>query len=120
MSIIDEAAVLEVPVSETDTVFEVLIEPAQRTSDRQFYAVWFGDEFLLTHHDPEHAACRALLARGITGQLSVRWRGSNHAASSFDIERGARFAISESRQRGPVVKLYREFQMRGNEDPGDP
>jgi hypothetical protein len=46
--------------------------------------------------NPIFDACRALLARGITGRLEVWRRGKTSADIQLDIERGAGLAISET------------------------
>ena len=68
-------------------------------------------------------ACRALLARGITGQLEVLRRGKISADMQLDIERGARLAVWESekhslrtmawRPRFPVAVSSRAVQPPG-------
>jgi hypothetical protein len=50
------------------------------------YRVLYADEVLLEHWNPEFEACRALLARGITGKLET-WRpGGSFPAQILDIE----------------------------------
>lgn len=58
--------------------------------------------------DPEYAACRALMARGVAGRLEV-WRpGSAFPAMVVcDSAKGARLTIREDAQRGPCTVKYR-------------
>lgn len=65
-----------------------------------------GDRWRVTHaggvvlvdssRDPEHYACRALLALGVTGTVETWHAGAKHAAMRIDIEHGAGRSVSES------------------------
>ena len=58
---------------------------------------------------PAFAACRALLARGITGRLEV-WRpGKTCADMQLDIETGAGLTISETDAHGLQVVPWQPF-----------
>jgi hypothetical protein len=67
-----------------------------------------GEKIVANAFDPEYAACRALVARGLTGRLEV-WR----PGSAFpvvvvpDIAKGARLTIREDARRGPCLVKYR-------------
>lgn len=77
--------------------------------EKQMFSVtWRGRE-LLRSRDPEHDAARALLAKGITGTLRVRWRGAAHDASRVDIERAARRSVRETRGEGPKFAPWKVF-----------
>lgn len=62
-----------------------------------------GEILLAGTHDPEHDACRALLAHGITGTLVTRWRGSRIDSMRMDIARGATWTV-----RGITVRPFVE------------
>jgi hypothetical protein len=60
------------------------------------YRVMYAAEVLLEHWNPEFEACRALLARGITGKLET-WRpGGSFPAQTLDIEKTAKLTVEES------------------------
>jgi hypothetical protein len=60
------------------------------------YLVMYAGDVLLEHWNPEFEACRALLARGITGKLET-WRpGGTHPALILDIEKAAKLTVEES------------------------
>jgi len=58
--------------------------------------------------NPEYDACRALLAKGITGQL-VTYRGET-PCMVLDIEKGAEITILETSTSGPRKVKYRPWQ----------
>jgi hypothetical protein len=60
------------------------------------YLVMYAGEVLLEHWNPEFEACRALLARGITGKLET-WRpGGTYPALILDIQKAAKLTVEES------------------------
>jgi len=56
--------------------------------------------------NPIFDACRALLARGVTGRLVVWRRGKISADMQLDIERGAALAIEESDRKSIRLRRY--------------
>ena len=73
------------------------LEPIGLTEQGQRYRVTYAGETLVEgRRNPIFDACRALLARGITGRLKVWRRGKTSADMQLDIERGAGFAIRET------------------------
>jgi hypothetical protein len=63
--------------------------------------------------DPEYTACRALVARGITGRLEVWRAGATYASMVIrDIEKGARLTVREDARRGPCVVPYRPLPKK--------
>ena len=75
----------------------VELEPIGLTEHGRRYRVTYAGETLVEgRRNPIFDACRALLARGITGRLEVwRW-GKASADMQLDIERGAGLAICET------------------------
>lgn len=67
-----------------------------------------GELIVRNAFDPEFAACRVLLARGLTGKLEV-WRPGSAFASLIirDIAKGAQLTIREDAKRGPCTVKYR-------------
>jgi len=58
---------------------------------------------------PAFAACRALLARDITGRLEVWRRGNTCMDMQLDIETGAGLTISETDTHGLQVVPWQPF-----------
>ena len=107
----------------------VIIEPTTIRGERgQRYRVHFQDAVLVEETwNPEFEACRALVARGVTGRLEV-WRSGaekgpiglfNGEALPIspaypglivpDIEEGARWTVVENDKEGPVIKPWEPF-----------
>jgi hypothetical protein len=75
----------------------VELEPIGLTENGRRYRVIYAGKILVEgRRNPIFDACRALLARGITGPLEVWRRGRTRADMQLDIERGAGLAIWES------------------------
>jgi hypothetical protein len=89
----------------------IIIEPTTLGDRGQRYRVkWAGGTLIEYTRNPEHDACRALLARGITGRLEVWRAGAELPASSIDIERGAQWTISETGEHGPLLVRWKRFE----------
>jgi len=83
-------------------VHEVLLSRLHVTSTGPRYSVSYNGEVIVSSsRDPERDACRALMARGITGQMRTRWQGSQHWAMAMDIEWGAARRTEENGGTGP-------------------
>ena len=102
----------------------VELEPIGVTEHGQRYRVMYAGEVLAEgRRNPVFDACRALLARCITGRLEAWRRGKTSADMQLDIERGARLAVWESekhslrtmawRPRFPVAVSSRDVQPPG-------
>jgi hypothetical protein len=75
----------------------VELEPIGLTEHGRHDRVTYAGETLVEgRRNPIFDACRALLARGITGRLEVWRRGKTTADMQLDIERGAGLAICET------------------------
>ena len=67
-----------------------------------------GKVIVRRSHDPEHDACRALLAKGITGKLTLTdLEGTPR--SSIDIETGAKWRVIDDDKRGLLMVPYRAW-----------
>ena len=64
--------------------------------------------------NPEFDACRALLAKGIAGQLEVWHRGASFAALRLDIEKGARLTVEERDAKGLQIVRWRPSSEDGD------
>jgi len=67
-----------------------------------------GEVIVRRSHDPELDACRALLAKGVTGKLSL----TDHTGKprlTMDIEIGARWSVIDDDKRGLLLIPYRAW-----------
>lgn len=75
------------------------------TRGYRYGVIWNGERIVTDSADPEHDACRALLARGITGRMETRTDGKTRML--FDIEYGAGRMTTESDKGGLHTGKYR-------------
>jgi hypothetical protein len=62
------------------------------------YSVIFNGELIVERsHDPEHDAARALLAKGITGKLTMLDGKTGKPRTIIDIERASRWRTQDGR-----------------------
>ena len=81
---------------------EIVLMPV--TPER--YAVRLGDVVIVdSSRDPEHAAARALLARGITGRMTTL-DASGNPRMHFDIETAAGHSVTEG-DRGLQLQRWK-------------
>jgi hypothetical protein len=92
---------------------QVELEPIGLTEQGQRYRVTYAGETLVEgRRNPIFDACRALLARGITGRLEVWRSGKASADMQLDIERGAGLAICETATESLRVVPWRPWRPR--------
>jgi hypothetical protein len=90
------------------TVSRVYIKPAKKFKDALFH-VRFGEETLIEHsRDPVFESCRALMARGITGQLVAHWEDNLCDSRAVDIELGSQLHTTAS-DLGLFTRNYLPF-----------
>jgi hypothetical protein len=84
------------------------IEPIGLGQRGQLYLVRYAGGVLIeSSRNPEFDACRALLAKGITGRLEV-WRPDGRfPAMRIDIVKGAGLTVEDSDCVGPRFALWR-------------
>jgi hypothetical protein len=86
----------------------VELEPIGLTEHGRRYRITYAGETLVEgRRNPIFDACRALLARGITGHLEVWRQGKTSADMQLDIERGAGLSIWESATQSLQVVPWR-------------
>jgi hypothetical protein len=73
-----------------------LVPIALSENGLRYRVTYAGETLVEGRRNPIFDACRALLARGITGRLEVWRQGKRSADMQLDIERGALFAIWET------------------------
>lgn len=91
---------------------EVAAKPWGRleTTPHQLWNVFRGDMVLVSRHrDPEHAACRALLATGVTGEALFVHRSSGMPGMMMNIERAAMFSTIDDDAVGLRTIRYVPF-----------
>jgi hypothetical protein len=71
------------------------------------YEVRLGDELVVIDRDPECSACRALLAKGITGTARFMYGGAPYM--TMNIERAAQYRVRETERHGPRFVKYQPF-----------
>jgi hypothetical protein len=82
----------------------------------QYYRVWYQDQILIERSRvPEYDACRALLARGITGRLST-YMGNEYPHLILDIEKAAKWTIREDEHWPPTLVRYRARPEAANDN----
>lgn len=91
------------------SLHRIVIEPTTIRGDRgQYYRVRYEGGVLLEEAwNPELEACRALVARGITGRMEVWRAGKAHADMIVpSIEEAARWTVVDNDKEGPVIKRW--------------
>jgi hypothetical protein len=77
------------------------------------YSVLFDGQLLVDHsRDPECEVARALLAKGITGKLTMLDGKSGRPRTIIDIEKAARLTVEET---GDVPR-FRKYRERGGSE----
>ena len=100
-----------VRVNRAETVMSkicrIVIEPAGLGRRGQLYRVHYEGTVLLEGtRVPEFDAARALLAKGLVGQVEV-WRcGASFPTMRFDCELAAKLTVEESAKSGPRFTLW--------------
>lgn len=93
----------------------ITIEPLGIGDHGQRYSVHHGDIVLVqSTRDPEFDACRALLAKGLTGRLEIWRHGTTFPAMRLDIAMGAGLTVEESDRIGPRFARWRPFPEEAN------
>lgn len=86
---------------------------------RQRFRLDVGGEVLVAASaNPGREACRLLLARGTLGTLETRWHGSSVTAMRYDIERAAKWIVTEGAP-GLAYARWRENTAWDREDGQD-
>ena len=101
--------VIVVDESSDHATHRIVIEPTSIHGERgQHYRVYFDGVVLIDDTwNPKFEACRALVARGITGRMEVWRAGKAHANMIVpSIEEAARWTVVENEKEGPVIKRW--------------
>jgi hypothetical protein len=90
-------ATINATQAESTQLHRIDIEPISATRTGQRYRARFAGAVLIKRtRTPETDACRALLARGITGTIQVWHSDATFAAMHVDIEQGAAIGAAAS------------------------
>jgi hypothetical protein len=93
------------------------VERTHYTSTGARYRVTYLGEMLVEGAcTPLFDACRALLARGITGMLVMYSPGSSVPRMKADIEEGAQLTVAEGDKAGPRLARYRPHPASAGEE----
>lgn len=110
------------PISTTGAIAIHRIE-IKRThwtsSGARFEVTHNGKTLIESSRDPEHDACRALLAKGLTGTLETYHPGGTVARMRLDIERGAKLGINESAKTNIKTVRWSPYPGRIANNPTD-
>jgi hypothetical protein len=91
--------------------------PADEGSGRDNYylydVAYHGETIVSGSRIPEFDACRALLARGLTGTLVLADAVTGKNRLSLDIERGAKLTVREDQNRAPRLAKWKPFDGGG-------
>ena len=95
----------------------VELELAHNTGTRARYLVtYLGKTLIESPRDPEFEACRALLARGITGVQVTYCSGSSVPCMRIDIAKGAQLMTIDNATDGPRIGRYRPHPKSNDQD----
>jgi hypothetical protein len=83
------------------------------------YSMEFAGELIVEgSNNPEHDACRAMLAKGLTGTLLILDCATGRERSRIDIERGSLWLVSED-QRGFRFRRWTAYVREGSSGTGE-
>jgi hypothetical protein len=82
----------------------------------RYRVTYLGATLVESAGDPEFEACRALLARGITGTLVTYSPGGSVPRMRVDIELGAKLTTLENAKDGPRLARYRPYTSATREE----
>ncbi len=104
----DVHAAAAVITSAPDVGLTVIFE---RISSAGRYRASLGGEVIVaSSREPILAACRALVARGLTGRASFKRPGDKFAAMIVrDVVEAAKWTVSETEAHGPRLVRHRPF-----------
>ena len=90
-----------------------------RSTGARYRVTYLGETLVESARDPEFEACRALLAKGVTGTMVTYSHGSSVPRLRVDIEKGAKLATIDNANDGPRFGRYRPHPNGGKGDDGE-
>jgi hypothetical protein len=110
-------AIDDTPEPKKDVEHRIDVECTHYTSTGPRYRVtYLGETIAEGARTPLFDACRALLARGVTGTLVMYSRGGTVPRAKVDIEKGAEATIIENTKDGPRLGRHRPYPSGTGED----
>src|SRR5262245_18802295 len=89
-------------------------DPGRERDNYYLYDVAYQGETIVSgSRIPEFDACRALLARCLTGTLVLADAVTGKNRLSLDIERGAKLTVREDQNRAPRLAKWKPFDGMG-------
>jgi hypothetical protein len=82
----------------------------------RYRVTYLGKTLIKSARDPEFEACRALLAKGITGTLVTYSPGSSVPCMRIDIAKGAQLMTIDNAEDGPRIGRYRPHPKTTEQD----
>jgi len=105
---------------ETSTEHRIEIERTHyRSTGARYRVTYLGETLVESARDPEFEACRALIAKGVTGTLVTYSPGSSVPSMKVDIEKGAKLMTIDNATEGPRTGRYRPHPNGGKADDAD-
>jgi hypothetical protein len=95
--------------------YRIEIERIQASGPARYRVTLDGEILIDRCRDPEFDACRALLARGLTGTVETWVRGATAPGFRFDIGLASQLAAHESATRSPRIGKWHPFARGGTE-----
>jgi hypothetical protein len=109
------------PSTTDTTIITLTVDRSRRPNpgEPQKWSAHLGEELIVKRKvDPEHAACRVLLSKGITGRVTFVHADNGMAGLTMDIETGAKFSTVED-DAGLRTIPYVPFPLHGlHKEPG--
>jgi hypothetical protein len=85
----------------------------------RYRVTYLGQTLIESTRDPEFEACRALLAKGFTGNLVIYSPGSSVPRMRVDIAKGAQLMTIDNATDGPRIGRYRPHPKSSDRDDGE-
>ena len=100
----------------TAVTHQVFVRPKTRSAKRQYYEVILDGAVIVSKSaDPVHAACRAMMAIGLSGRVEFYRPGDPYPSLIVhDLDKAAMLRVVETKRVGPVIKKWRPFEMKGH------
>ena len=74
--------------------------------------ICYGELLIERSRDPEHDAARALLAKGISGKLTLLDGKTGSPRTIINIEKAAKVTVEDNRTTGPRYRNWASFALR--------
>jgi hypothetical protein len=92
------------------------LHPKEKPTSKHWYAydvVFEGETIITDSRDPDHDLARALLARGITGKVTLHDGNTSKPRTIINIERAAKRSADDKAMRFRAWKPFEARAVRG-------